>query len=744
MPRPWPPNPYDFSAPAAEDKFGGRAAERAIIRRFADSISETTAAHLLIHGRRGIGKTSLIQETSRELRSRGILPASLTLDEHSAGESAFLVACVLAISDAVIRAGGLGGPAGPFASALEDALLGIPTDRSLGPLRVATWASQTHGNRVADLLVTNDIAELVDAAREVDFEAVVLLIDEGDNLTQEPVTVQRYRNLIVVPGILSSVLVGTDEMAAGLDAALTPAGRHFRRLELRALADANETKECLERPLNAAGVHGAHLLNAAVVSEVHAITGGRPFEIALLAHVMYEDMVSREDDQLVLNAAILEQASRILRPSVEEEATLNRLRALAIDDLELVARHCVDPQLTATELATIACLPGPLTVEAINARRATVLREWNRVAELGLAEVLPEFLAPRFGDFARLYLKYRAVAAGPRKGGAAEGPYSARLAGSIREQIRLAAIDCNLHVVAVFSRAHLALEAGADPGEQPALDAAIAGDVDALLSRGSLTATLPAQFGDERDFDDEATRWAIGVLAFEIQEDGFSVVILVRNEDDAWRLDEFEARVRDLLASLAAYRVEPGRVTTGAFTGRAWSDLGLAYTAAVLLQAGTKLWFKRRPAAVRFIRDVMPTIRPALDKRQALPDSALVMMNNFAFVELSAGNPVEAYELLSRAATRGGLGPGRRVPVRLTLLCNLAAAAAAVGRYVEAVSYADDALALEIVQGRERASILCVYSPDPAWIQHPLLVEHPNEHRVALGTKAAALAMMGD
>jgi len=121
----------------------------------------------------------------------------------------------------------------------------------------------------------------------------------------------------------------------------------------------------------------------------------------------------------------------------------------------------------------------------------------------------------------------------------------------------------------------------------------------------------------------------------------------------------------------------------------------------------------------------------------------LELMNNVGFVELASGHLPQALELLERCAVSGGLAESRDAMWRVILLCNLAAATAGVGRYVEAERWSEQATGLvNAVNGP--AGWLVVYSPDPDWSKAPELIDHPDPGRVAAGTRAGAMAARGD
>jgi hypothetical protein len=135
-----------------------------------------------------------------------------------------------------------------------------------------------------------------------------------------------------------------------------------------------------------------------------------------------------------------------------------------------------------------------------------------------------------------------------------------------------------------------------------------------------------------------------------------------------------------------------------------------------------------------------------LDKAESLPMTALLMLNNFGFMELASGHLPEAQQLFERAASRGGLAETMDRDLRLMLLCNLAATSSGLGEHTMAQTWARDArgLATQPTSSKDEVGILAVYVPDPDWPKRPLLVSNPDVLCVALGTEAGAAAAMDD
>jgi hypothetical protein len=735
----WPPNPYDYSTPASAEVFAGRLREVNAFKRFAAGVGQGAIEHLLIHGPRAIGKTSLLGRLDEQLDERSIIHARVTLDDGSAEDGKFLLEAITALTDGVIRSGGLGGPGGPFDQAFQDALAGGTQGNPQGPLRVLRFAAASGQGtaRLPDLLVEKDLQELTDGGREVDSASLVLVVDEADRLEAHPVTVQRLRNLFITPGLVAIVLAGSDGLLTALDTAMAPMSRHFERLSLEALGDERETREAMTRPLQTVGIDYREVVTPDLVHEVHALSGGRPFEISLLCHAMYERLQSGETRTLTLSAQVLEAVAAQLKPSAEDQAALAVLRTLEPPIVRLAAAYCVDPQLTLHEHSLLRSAFVDPTPAAVQTARAAVSADWTEVERIGLAAVQGEFLRPAFGELGRLYLKYRARVVGAMSPDF-EGRYSDRLASKL--EVRLAEAIEHESLLAIFHRSRIALVAGADPNMVERLDALRAGRID--------EAAFPPLTLDVEGADDPRyQRFVLAMVPFEIMEDGFSTIAVIGlTEDSRTRETDVLSTLTSAVAASAPYGVRPGVAASVELTQdqwQAWRRSERFWTAEFVVAS---LWLSgRHDSSLKLGEAFLRDLKSELEAQASFPESGISFLNNLGFVRLAAGHLVDALSSLEQAAVHGGISDTREVSDRMVLLCNLAAASAGLGSYTEALDWCDQVAGLELQTTETRsAAVLSVFTADPDWPKQPVLVRNVDPVLMALGTRASCQACLGD
>lgn len=738
-PRPeaqWPPNPYDFSAPAGDRTFAGRRSEKERLEKFIASISSDHQRSLLIHGRRGIGKTSLVGQIAEIAAKHRIFVGHIDLDAEGAAETPFLIEAVIALAHAANTAGAFGDQ---YGRALELALLGSDVDLDAGPLRVAAFdGRRQRADRLPDLLVRTDLDELADGVRSVGGNGLLLVIDEGDHLLAHPSTAQRLRNVFITHGNISLVVVGTDDLLAAADAQLAPLGRHFLRLEVPPLSSVIEVWRCLVKPLSSAGLDDRLRVSWPLAAEVHSLTAGRPFEVAMLGHLMYAEVVERSGSELELSPSVIEATAALLRPTVEQ-ATLAHIASLAPADVGRAARYCVEPDVTLRELAYLRLALEPLTVESVEITRAAVLADWRVLVEQGLALVEGEFLRPTLGEWSRLYLKYRAESLGVLPEGN-EGKYAARLAGRVATAM-LDTLDDESSATTAL-RSGLALVDGSDPGVVRDLDLLRRGDLEAFVTDGDIFGDLVQRFKPPAAVP---AAIALMTIPFEVEEFGFSLNVFLDLDMGTASPEEIAASCMEVLDRAAPYHVRAGRIDILEVAQSTWRRAGVLAGARIGAAMVTSLWESGSiDGAAQFGGEELGRLLPALDGLDQLFEGELDFLNNVGFVRLLTGDFEGAYDLFSRAAVRGGVSSLRPATDRVVLQVNMAVVCAALGRADESRTWCADVLSLDEPGGDPL--VLAAYLPRRAGQGAPRVVpvNEPRPRAIAEGCLLALRAETGD
>ena len=109
------------------------------------------------------------------------------------------------------------------------------------------------GNSSVPLSDHNYKADLARIRSEVG-RPIVLLFDEANVLARSRVLLEKLRNIFMnTPGLML-VLIGTPDLFPLMDEVFSPIVRQFKKINVREFKDRDETKECIERPLQKIGI----------------------------------------------------------------------------------------------------------------------------------------------------------------------------------------------------------------------------------------------------------------------------------------------------------------------------------------------------------------------------------------------------------------------------------------------------------------------------------------------------------
>jgi hypothetical protein len=410
--------------------------------------------------------------------------------------------------------------------------------------------------------------------------------------------------------------------------------------------------------------------------------------------------------------------------------------------LGVAAKYCVDPQVSLDEHIRLRLAVDEPTPAALTRSRTQVTSDWDRLVEAGVAERAGEFLDPKLDEVARVYLKYRAAALSVLPP-LAEGTYADRLTDLIFRRIRGAAEASGFGSGAMFPVRHVTLSEGREAAIGDEVRLLEEGDIDTITMHprliGFLADTVPEAV------DDTPAGYAVWAIPFEVRENGAVGLVVMPTEDGDKRIAEFDSAIATLFRAAQPYGAESGLIDHAYVSRDDWEMVKIG-TRAFMADLSMKNGFGQADAArLQEIGEATLAILPEKVKREPRLESVYLLLNDLAFIRLTRGHIVEAFELFERCAAAGGLDWKRTPSHRAILLTNLAACAAGTGKYVEAAAYADDAMAAVAAGSDEaQAGWLVVYRPDPEWPKKPTLVQDPDVSVVALATKAGALAAVGD
>jgi tetratricopeptide (TPR) repeat protein len=287
----------------------------------------------------------------------------------------------------------------------------IPSDKTFSPfifpLQYAL-AQRSNGlsRALSDTGYKRDLALIADELNR----PVLIVIDEADVLSQSRVLLQKLRNVFMNCPRYMLVLTGTPTLFPLIDEVFSPIVRQFKKISVTPFNDREDTADCIRKPLEKVGVHQpARLFDRETfhdVAEIHDLSGGRPYEIQLICHVLFRRIQEGRATRMELSVDVLDDV-------LSELGTLYDVAARPIIN---IVRNLTTPQLRA--LNRLSRTDGLATFEHIWACEYMCFgtKRWTREAlenhlrqfeQIGILRTDSRgFISFAGDDFDRIYCKY--------------------------------------------------------------------------------------------------------------------------------------------------------------------------------------------------------------------------------------------------------------------------------------------------------------------------------------------------
>lgn len=313
------PNPYDFANPVTrQEMFFGRTDEMNEIRYYLDHAKTADRPiNIALLGDRAAGKTSILNMTEIEARSRGCCTARIDLDEDDANSQiSFFYKVFDGILGEACRMGAFGGlGAKTYETYLSvTSCFCVPDDKLfcpfLFPIQFA-FAMKANNDRalVSDHSIKHDLALISDELKR----PVAVLFDESNVLARSRVLLEKIRNIFMnIPGYML-VLTGTPDLFPVMDDVFSPIVRQFKKINVKEFSNKVDTENLVRKPLQRRGI--ALEVSDSEVSDIHRLSSGRPYEIQLICHLLFRRIQTSRAARMRLDLAVLEELRRELERS---------------------------------------------------------------------------------------------------------------------------------------------------------------------------------------------------------------------------------------------------------------------------------------------------------------------------------------------------------------------------------------------------------------------------------------------
>lgn len=305
-------NPYDFANPVNHPgSFAGRKSQSEDVRYYLNHARYARPIHLALTGERSAGKTSMLNMIDKQAGLLGFLVVRLDLNEGDADPIHFFGRLYDSLLTAAIldnKYGGLSGPVWKGYRALVDANKG---GEDLPLSFPAHWVAAQQGTRsLSEAVLNMDLKAISNEANK----KVAIILDECDVLSQKKITLQILRNVFMNLDGYMLVIAGTPRLFPVFDDVFSPINRQFKKVSISPFESDSETRECIAQPLAQLSITPRSIIKGwpTVGSEIHQVTGGRPYEIQLLCHTMFRRVQDNLDRKMSLSVEVLDEVRQDL------------------------------------------------------------------------------------------------------------------------------------------------------------------------------------------------------------------------------------------------------------------------------------------------------------------------------------------------------------------------------------------------------------------------------------------------
>ncbi len=307
------------------------------------------AINLAIIGGRASGKTSLLNMIQREAEKRSFSTVRLELDESDGvSQLSFFGKLFDSLLTKACENGAFEGIHGKTYYAyrdMADAYL-IPEDKTFCPFifpvqYAKAMGSQNFSINISDNVFKRDIQIIQNAVNK----PIAILIDECDVLGKSRVHIEKLRNIFRNSSGFMLVLTGTEALFPLINDVFSPIIRQFKKINVKPFNSPRETRDCIIKPLENLGVNPFEVIDIETlldVSAVHNLSGGRPYEIQLICHLLFRKVQTGRAKRLELTSDVLDDVIRELQSSQDTSIRpiVNKIRNLNLDQLNALAVLC--------------------------------------------------------------------------------------------------------------------------------------------------------------------------------------------------------------------------------------------------------------------------------------------------------------------------------------------------------------------------------------------------------------------
>ncbi|MBS1842863.1 MAG: ATP-binding protein [Actinobacteria bacterium] len=402
-------NPYDFRNPVRTmGRLAGRDDEVAEIDELLRGSASGAPGHFALCGEPGMGKSSLLNGVIQIAKRRRLLAVKVDLREATV-ES--LLTFYGTVFDTALKAladlGAIDQSHPVLQNWTRHTLLGDPelpedpaTYLAIG-LAIAAKMSGKVVDDVPEAVLQRDVATLLQLGSTENIRGLVIAMDSaqmlGDNDDIPPSLMQLAQDTSKLTLVTASETLGPLQKMAP---------RSWAQIEVGAYSTASQILEAILKPL-ADAEELEFTATFRTANDIQELTQGRPYEVNLVSHFVWEAIAEGEQSDFALTEAVIREVLKELRDSGHEAGpTVGNIRNLSPDDIEQIARLTPFEGLTTRQLARGRLMFDDFDDDRLTEVELEIKAQLQRFATLGIVKLDHDRFQIAGGPEARLYLRY--------------------------------------------------------------------------------------------------------------------------------------------------------------------------------------------------------------------------------------------------------------------------------------------------------------------------------------------------
>ena len=355
-------NPYDFANPVTDrELFSGRESELKDIKYYLDqAASAPRPISLALIGNRASGKTSLLNIAAQEADQRNFCTVRIDLDESDVESPlSFFAKFFNAVLFKACSQGGFNGLNGKTYDTYIDMITTyeVPSDKAFCSFRFPIhYAKALAANQTSAAMLDEAVRYDMSVISQELGIPIVVLMDECDVLSLNRPILQKLRNIFMQTTGYMLILAATPELFPALDDVFSPIIRQLKKINVQDFEHNNDSIQCIEGPIRKLDLDPRQVFDLEFYDEIHELSGGRPYEINLICHVLFRRYQERPDRALSLSASALEDIRSELDKSqaLSHRRVLQEIRGLSKAELDGLRFLCrANGNMTLKQVITI-------------------------------------------------------------------------------------------------------------------------------------------------------------------------------------------------------------------------------------------------------------------------------------------------------------------------------------------------------------------------------------------------------